>query len=321
MKALITGGGGFVGKYLINELKTNGYDVYATHLENEKTGTDCHKYVLDVTDGERVAELFSEIQPDVIYHLSAQSSVALSWKKPQLTAEVNVIGALNVLEALKNLSKSDTRLLLVGSGEEYGILRENACPIAEGEVLNPANVYAVTKACQGMLGKVYARAYGMNIISVRAFNHTGAGQSEVFVVSDFCRQIAEIEAGIRPPEIVTGNLSAKRDFTDVRDIVRAYRLLGEKGKSGKTYNVGRGSAVEIEEILRTAIRLSKVSGIVSRTDPQRMRAVDIPVIEPDVSEILRDTGWKAEIPLEKTICDTLDYWRKHISINEHLGQN
>ena len=133
----------------------------------------------------------------------------------------------------------------------------------------------------------------------------------MFVISDFCKQIAEIEKGLRPPEISTGNLSAKRDFTDVRDIVRAYRLLGEKGISGKTYNVGRGRAVSIEYILDTAMGLSEIS-IVHSTDPNRLRASDIPVIEPDVSEILSDTGWKAEISVEKTVSDTLDYWRKKI---------
>ena len=312
MKALITGGGGFAGKYLIRELRNNGYEVHATHLENEHINTDCHRHILDVTNAKDVSELIEEIQPDSVYHLSAQSSVALSWKLPQITAEVNIIGTLNLLEAIKNSSKPNAKILLVGSGEEYGILRENACPIKETEKLNPANIYAVTKSCQGMFGRVYTRAYGMNIISVRSFNHSGAGQSEVFVISDFCKQIAEIEAGKRPPKIVTGNLSAMRDFTDVRDIVRAYRLITEKGKIGKTYNVGRGKAVRISDILNIAIRLSKAGNISVEKDPARMRAVDIPVIEPDVSEIFGDTGWKAEIPIENTILDTLDYWRKHI---------
>lgn len=307
MKALIIGAGGFVGGYLINELNNYNYEVHATHLPSENINENCLSHVLDIMRKDDISELINKIKPDIIYHLAAQSSVALSWKKPQLTAEINIIGSINVMESLPD----NTRLILVGSGEEYGFIRENACPIKETENLNPANIYAVSKACTGMIGKIYHRAYNKDIIIVRAFNHSGAGQAETFVISDFCKQIAEIEKGLRPPEILTGNLSAKRDFTDVRDIVRAYRLLGEKGISGKTYNVGRGKAVSIEYILNTAIGLSEVP-IVHSIDPNRLRASDIPVIEPDVSEILRDTGWKAEIPVEKTVSDTLDCWRKKI---------
>lgn len=307
MKALIIGAAGFVGGYLINELSANGYEVHATHLPSETIQQECYCHILDVLDKDNVKSLISEITPDIIYHLAAQSSVAVSWKKPQLTAEINIIGSINVMEALPE----NARLILVGSGEEYGFIRENACPIKETESLNPANIYAVSKVCAGMIGKIYHRAYNKDIVTVRAFNHSGAGQAETFVISDFCKQIAEIENNLRPPEICTGNLSAKRDFTDVRDIVRAYRLLGEKGVSGKTYNVGRGKAVSIEYILNTAIELSKIP-ITHRTDPNRMRASDIPVIEPDISEIFSDTGWVAEIPVEKTISDTLDYWREKL---------
>ena len=159
-----------------------------------------------------------------------------------------------------------------------------------------------------MLGKIYARAYKKDIINVRAFNHSGPNQLPIFVISDFCRQIAEIEKGERPPEISVGNLSAQRDFTDVRDIVRAYRLLAEKGISGKTYNIGRGKAVSIRYILDTALSFAKVP-IEIKQDPERMRASDIPIIEPDVSRIFADTGWKAEISIERTVEDTLDFWR------------
>ncbi len=307
MKALIIGSGGFVGGYLIRELNNHGYEVHATHLPSENIKDNCFRHVLDIMRKDDISKLINEIQPDIVYHLAAQSSVALSWKKPQLTAEINIIGSINLMESLPD----NTRLILIGSGEEYGFIRENACPIKESENLNPANIYAVSKVCTGMIGRIYHRAYNKDIVIVRAFNHSGPEQSETFVISDFCKQIAEIEKGCRPPEISTGNLSSKRDFTDVRDIVRAYRLLGEKGISGKTYNVGRGIAVSIEYILNTAMGLSEIP-ILHRTDPNRLRKSDIPVIEPDVSEILRDTGWKAEIPIEKTVSDTLDYWRKQI---------
>lgn len=308
MKALIIGGAGFVGGYLIRELSSAGQEVYATCLENEKITGGCTACTLDILDAEAVSEVICRIQPDVIYHLAAQSSVSVSWKKPQLTADINVIGTINVLEAVRACDKKDIRLLLIGSGEEYGFIRKDACPLTEEEPLNPGNIYAATKACQGMLGEIYARAYKMDIVMVRAFNHSGPQQLPMFVISDFCRQIAVIEKGDAPAVMSVGNLTAKRDFTDVRDIVRAYRLLGEKGVGGRTYNVGRGKAVEIQYILDTALSFSERE-IEVKQDPARMRASDIPLIEPDVSRIYGDTGWKAEISMEKTIEDTLNYWR------------
>lgn len=308
MKALIIGGAGFVGGYLISELRASGAEVIATCLENETISGDCDVKVLDILDAGSVEALINETAPDVIFHLAAQSSVSVSWKRPQLTADINVKGSINVLEAVKNAEKKDIRLLLIGSGEEYGFIREGACPISEEENLRPGNIYAATKACQGMLGEIYARAYKMDIVMVRAFNHSGPKQAPIFVISDFCRQIAEIEKGLREPVMSVGNLSAMRDFTDVRDVVRAYRLLAEKGISGKTYNVGRGKAVPVQYILDTALSLSETK-IEVKQDPARMRASDIPVIEPDVSRIYADTGWKAEISMEETISDTLGFWR------------
>ncbi|MBQ9895038.1 MAG: GDP-mannose 4,6-dehydratase [Ruminococcus sp.] len=311
MKALIIGGAGFVGGYLINELSSAGAEVHATCLENETITQSCSVHVLDILDQKAVEDIINEIAPDVIFHLAAQSSVALSWKRPQLTANINVIGSINVLEALKNAEKKDIRILLIGSGEEYGFIREGACPINEEEILRPGNIYAATKACQGMIGEIYARAFKMDIIMIRAFNHSGPQQAPMFVISDFCKQIAEIEKGEREPVMSVGNLSAMRDFTDVRDVVRAYRLLAENGRSGQTYNVGRGKAVPVQFILDTALSFSE-SSIEVKQDPARMRASDIPIIEPDVSKILADTGWKAEISMEQTIKDTLDYWRNNL---------
>lgn len=311
MKALIIGGAGFVGGYLIRELKAAGQEVFATCLENESIAEDCAVRTLDILQKNALSPLIAEIQPDVIYHLAAQSSVSVSWKKPQLTADINIIGTINVLEAVRDSGKKDIRLILIGSGEEYGFIRPDACPLSEDEPLNPGNIYAATKACQGMLGEIYARAYKMDIVMVRAFNHSGPEQLPVFVISDFCRQIAMIEKEKAPAVMNVGNLTAKRDFTDVRDIVKAYRLLGDMGVSGRTYNIGRGKAVEIQYILNTALKLSGAE-IEVRQDPAKMRASDIPVIEPDVTRIYNDTGWKAEITMEKTISDTLDYWRKNI---------
>ena len=309
MKALIIGGAGFVGGYLIRELKSHNFEVHASCLPTETIAEDCTVHYLNILESDTIKPLFDVIMPDVIFHLAAQSSVSLSWKKPALTADINVIGTINVLEAHRMAEKQDIRLILIGSGEEYGFIREGACPIVEDEPLNPGNIYAATKACQGMLGKIYARAYNKDIIMVRAFNHSGPEQLPVFVISDFCKQIAEIEAGEKSPEISVGNLSSKRDFTDVRDVVKAYRLLSEKGVSGKTYNVGRGKAVEIQYILETALNFAKLPIKVTQ-DSARMRASDIPIIEPDVSLVFEDTGWKATISMEQTIEDMLNYWRK-----------
>ncbi len=308
MRALIIGAAGFAGGYLIKELAASGWEVHATCLPHENIDNpDCIKYKLDILEDGSAADILAEVRPDVLFHLAAQSSVSVSWKKPQLTVDINVKGTVNVLEAARQYT-GKLRILLIGSGEEYGFIREGACPLKETEPLNPGNIYAATKACQGMLGDIYSRAYKMDIIMVRAFNHSGPGQLPVFVISDFCRQIAEIEKQSRAPEMMVGNLSAMRDFTDVRDVVKAYRLLAEKGISGKVYNVGRGRAVKISFILETALSLSSCK-IEVKKDPARLRASDIPVIEPDVTEIFRDTGWQAEISMEQTITDTLNYWR------------
>jgi len=309
MKALIIGGAGFVGKYLIDELQNFGYEVCATCLPNEKINAECDVFNLDIMEQKSISELLEKTSPDFVFHLAAQSSVAFSWKNPQLTVDVNIKGTVNLLEAFRFYERN-SRLIVIGSGEEYGFIDKNSVPLKESEKLNPANVYAVTKACQEMLCGIYVRAYGKDIVMTRSFNHSGAGQSDTFVISDFCRQIAEIERGKRPPEMWVGNLSAMRDFTDVRDVARAYRLLAEKGTKGKVYNVGRGKAVTIQHILDTAISLSDVK-IDVKQDPSKMRASDIPIIEPDVSEIYSDTGWSALVSLEQTVKDTLDYWRNY----------
>lgn len=306
-KVLIIGGAGFVGGYLSEILIENGFEVHSTCLPDEKIkNPECKAHNLDILDKNQISAVLDEVKPDVIYHLAAQSSVALSWKNPQLTVDINIKGTLNVLDSLRD-SGLDSRIILIGSGEEYGYIQH--CPVSEEETLRPGNIYAATKACQSMIGNIYARAYKMDIVMVRAFNHIGAGQLPQFVVSDFCKQVAEIEKGLKAPEMRVGNLDARRDFTDVRDVVRAYMLLGEKGKSGELYNVGSGKARAIRKILDIIISQS-TEDIKITVDPERLRPSDIPVIEADISRITADTGWKPEIPIEETIKNTLDYWRR-----------
>lgn len=312
MKVIIIGAAGFVGKYLVKQLEHDyGCSVIITKMEHESFLIPGIKtYDLDVLNREAVYALLEKEKPDYIVHLAAQSSVALAWKEPKLTIEVNVIGCVNVLDAVRKVGYSP-RILLVGSGEEYGHAAAKQVPITEEAVLAPGNIYAATKACQNMIGKIYADAYQMEVMMVRAFNHIGPGQTERFVVSDFCKQVAEIEAGKKEPVMYVGNLSAKRDFTDVRDIVRAYSLLLKKGVRGEIYNVGSGKAVAIQDLLDKILELSD-SNIRVETDVARLRPVDVPVIEADIEKIKQATGWKPEISLEDTLREVLAEWRSRV---------
>lgn len=311
-KALIIGAGGFVGSYLIDCLsKEFGMEVYATKLKGMEFVHPLAKvYDLDILVKEDIVELLYDIRPDYIFHLAAQSSVSVAWKNPMLTIDVNIKGSVNVMEAVRELYYKP-RVLMIGSGEEYGHIKEGDTPITEETILRPGNIYAATKACQNMIGSIYAKAYDMELMLVRAFNHMGPGQAPLFVVSDFCKQVAEIEAGIKEPVIHVGNLSAKRDFTDVRDVVRAYALLVQKGTSGETYNVGSGNALAIQEILDKIVGMSSAT-ITVEVDPNKIRPVDVPIIEADISKIHEISGWEPSIPIEKTIQEMLDYWRAQV---------
>ena len=310
-KGLVIGAAGFVGSYLIEEMYSCGIDSYATKLPHERLEHERAKvYDLDILSKEAIVTLLLEIRPDYIFHLAAQSSVGLSWKNPGLTVDVNIKGSINVMDAVRELYYKP-RVLLIGSGEEYGHIRPGETPIREDNLLRPGNIYAANKACQNMIGSIYAQAYDMQMMMVRSFNHIGPGQAPMFVVSDFCKQVAEIEKGLREPVMYVGNLAAKRDFTDVRDVVKAYVGLIQQGVPGETYNMGSGHAVEIRKILDMIISLSEKE-IRVEIDPNKIRPVDVPIIEADITKIHELTGWKPQIELNQTIRDTLDYWRMHI---------
>ena len=312
MKSMIIGGAGFVGKYLIRQLvEKDGHEVVVTKMPYETLEMQGVKTCdLDILEESSVERLFEKEHPDYIFHMAAQSSVAVSWRNPQLTVDVNVKGVVNVLEALRKL-KYKPRVLLVGSGEEYGHVLQEEMPIDERCAARPGNIYAATKTCQNMLGKIYADAYGLQVMMVRAFNHIGPNQAPLFVVADFCKQIAEIEAKKREAVIRVGNLGAKRDFTDVRDVVRAYAMLISKGVAGETYNIGSGCAVAVEDILGMILENSKVD-IQVKVDKEKFRPVDVPIIEANIEKIVQLTGWKPQIPLAQTIKETLEYWRNQI---------
>lgn len=310
MKSLIIGAAGFVGAYLIRHLRDDlKHEVIVTKMPQEQIHERTARvYDLNILQKENITQLLEREKPDCIFHLAAQSSVALSWKNPALTVDVNIKGSVNLLDAVRE-SGQHPRILLIGSGEEYGRILPEETPIKEDNRLRPGNIYAATKACQNMIGKIYSDAYGMDIMMVRAFNHTGPNQAPIFVVADFCKQVADIEYGLQEPVLRVGNLNSKRDFTDVRDVVRAYGLLSGKGEKGHTYNVGSGRAVSIESILQMIVSMSE-SHIEVVIDPEKFRPIDIPVIEADTSKLYECTGWKPEIELEKTIQETLDYYRK-----------
>lgn len=314
-KALILGGSGFVGGYLARELRANGYELTMTASGSVPAPEDYRWLQLDILDAEAVREAVSAERYDAVFHLAAQSSAALSWKKPELTMNVNMQGTLHVLEALRGLS-SAPRLLVVGSSEEYGSVKPEECPIREEQPCHPGNPYALSKHCAEELALLYASAYGLDVICTRSFNHVGPGQAQGFVLSDFCRQIVLLEQSGQEGEMSVGNLSARRDFTDVRDVVRAYRLLAEQGRSGQVYNVGSGKAVSIRELLEELLSMAAVP-IRAETDPAKLRPIDVPLHMADITKLTADTHWRPEIPLRETLCCTLDDFRRQLKGEAH----
>jgi GDP-4-dehydro-6-deoxy-D-mannose reductase len=303
MKALIIGAAGFVGSYLINELAvSSGWTVSATKLPFEQLETEQVRIIdLDILDENMVLEILRYEQPDLVYHLAAQSSVALSWEKPALTVDVNIKGAVNLLEAVRRLERKP-RVVLIGSSEEYGPVSGDY-PVNESVKPNPQSIYALTKYTQNIMGTLFARAYGLDIIATRSFNHIGPGQSSRFVIADFCKQVAEIALKQKESVMYTGNLNVKRDFTDVRDVVRAYALLGIHGKSGETYNIGSGKAVLLSEIVNILVGFSgkEISIVI---DKKKLRPIEVLVVCADISKLKKDTGWTPLLSLQQSLHDT-----------------
>ena len=309
MKALITGVDGFVGKYLSEYLLKQKYEVYGTTISEKYKNEKIKIYKMNLLDEKEVNKVIKMIKPDKIFHLAGQSAVGLSWEKPVLTVNINVNGTLNLLEAVRNYSK-DSKILIVGSSDQYGPIKPEECPIKESKIQNPQSPYGVSKKAQEEMCKLYVNAYHTNIIMVRAFNHIGAGQSTNFVVADFASKIAQIEKGSEPV-LKVGNLESFRDFTDVRDIVRGYSLLLEKGKIGEIYNIGSGKEVKVSEILKKLISMSKKE-IKIEIDPNKFRPVDVPLVVCDNSKIKKDTGWETEFLINDTLEEVLEYWRSVI---------
>lgn len=309
MEILVIGGSGFLGMCLLRQLIGEGHFPTATVLPREHIPVDgCEVRELDVTNENAVRRLLSELRPQQIYHLAAQSSVPLSRQDPVLTAEVNILGTLHLLEAVRSIPEYYPRILLAGAWEEYGTIRGRTGLIPEDAALRPDSVFGVTKAAQTMLGSVYARSYGMGVVTARTFGCIGIGLSPEHVAASLAMQIAEIEAGLRPPVLQAANAGAGGDFVDVRDAARAYRLLMERGCAGEVYNVGSGRFVSVGEIIGILADLSRESIAVEvQAQPRAACAADI-------TKLCEDTGWEPEFPLEETLQTMLNHCRRSLGI-------
>ncbi|OGW00101.1 MAG: hypothetical protein A3F81_07860 [Nitrospinae bacterium RIFCSPLOWO2_12_FULL_39_93] len=311
MRALITGVTGFVGSHLSEFLIEKGLEVFGITSSGRTLPSERIKILkCDIRDAAKVKDILSDIKPQQIYHLSAISSPLNSIKNPRTTLDINFYGTLNLVEALRKTGL-DSHILFVGSVDEYGAASEKYIPIKEDCPLNPLSPYAVSKTSADMLCYSYVKTYGMNIVRVRPFNHTGPGQRAEFVCSGFAKQIVEIEAKIREPVIYTGNREIQRDFTDVRDMVSAYYLALKKGASDEVYNICSGNTYSILWILNTLLKSAGLS-VEIREDKSKLRHGDVKVIKGDCSKFRAITGWKSTIPFEKTLSDLLDYWRGKI---------
>ncbi len=314
MRALITGVGGFAGSHLADYLVGHtDWEVWGVvrrsrwrvaHLKER-----LHLVACDLTDQAATTQMIGDVRPDIIFHLAAQSDVGASWRHPWETYEANLRAQLSLLEAVVS-HNLQPRMLIVGSNEAYG--RPLYIPVDENHPFRPVTPYGVSKAAQDLMGQQYTLAYALPIVRVRPFNHIGPRQGLGFVCADFASQVARIEAGLQEPVIRVGNLSARRDFTDVRDVAAAYYLAITKGKVGDAYNVGRGEAHAIQEILDILVQASRVP-IRVEVDPKRLRPSDVPEVICNAGKLRHDTGWEPRIPFEQSVLDTLEDWRRRIS--------
>lgn len=302
-RAFITGVSGFVGPYLAKHLAASGFEVFG--IDRSGKGVNgCVVEQCDVTDAAAVAKVVKKVSPSHVFHLAGQSSVAKSWENPKLTKEVNVGGAKNLFEAVAAAGISP-RILLVSSAEVYGIPKR--LPISESHPIAPVSPYGESKVEQEKIALAHVKG-GMHIVISRSFNHTGPGQPPEFVCSNFAKQVAGIEKGSQPPVIKVGDLKVRRDFSDVRDVVKAYLLLLEKGKPGEAYNVCSGNAFAIGDVIEKLARLSKAK---FRVEQESSRVMDnaVPALHGDHSRLTAATGWKPAISFDQTLADLLAYWR------------
>jgi GDP-4-dehydro-6-deoxy-D-mannose reductase len=324
MKVLVTGASGFVGVHLMAELADAGHEAVATDIAAPggrgepafPAGVAFRR--CDLEDASAVRELVAGVRPDGVVHLAAQSSAAASLEAPRATLETNVFGTLNLLEAVRAASPAcpaartasgKMRVLSIGSAEEYGARPRSEMPLGERSRVEPASPYAVSKAAQTMLAVQYARSYSLDVVATRSFGHTGSGQPERFVLPSFAKQCAEIAAGKRPPVVRTGRLDVVRDYLDVRDVVRAYRLLLERGTEGEIYNVCSGEGVALGDALSFFVRACGAEVAVEE-DPRLLRPADIQMLVGDNAKLVRDCGFERSIGVDTMLGDLFAHWER-----------
>jgi GDP-4-dehydro-6-deoxy-D-mannose reductase len=317
--ALITGITGFAGSHLAEFLLEHHGDVRVVGTHRWRSPLDNVEGILDrielretdLRDLNSVYRTMEAVRPDYVFHLAAQSFVPTSWNAPASTLETNIIGQTNVFEAVRALAL-DPVIQVACSSEEYGLVHPDETPIRETNPLRPLSPYAVSKISQDYLAYQYFQSYGLKTVRTRGFNHTGPRRGKVFVTSNFAMQLAKIEAGLQEPVIRVGNLDAIRDFTDVRDMVRAYYLAVTRARPGEVYNIASGKGITIRELLDRLIELAAVEVSIEQ-DPERMRPSDVEILLGDSSKFRADTGWEPQIPFEQTLKDTFEYWRRRIA--------
>jgi GDP-4-dehydro-6-deoxy-D-mannose reductase len=315
VRAFITGIGGFAASHLADLLLAEtDWQIFGCDLRQNSTPphlqgqVPCH--ALDLCDPKAVQRLLDDAAPDFIFHLAAVAKVGGSWRDPWPVLQNNIRGQLNLLHALVKL-EVNPRVLVIGSNEEYGSVQPQELPLTENAPLRPNSPYGVSKVTQDMLGLQYHLSYQLPVIRVRPFNHLGPRQAPGFVAPDFAGQIAQIEAGQRPPRMQVGNLKARRDFTDVRDMVRAYYLAITQGEPGEVYNIGSGQSHAIQKLLDVLLSYSQTQ-IAIEPDPERMRPSDVPDVRCDAGKFRALSGWEPSITFENTLHDVLEYWRNQV---------
>ena len=315
MKYLIIGGLSVFVEALIDRLlekkDTEAVIVSKSGNENlyEKKGLEWIE--LNTKDSNAIQKVLSENGPQCIFHFKVQDSVGQAWRNPNETVDINVIETINILNAVKELDYKP-RLIIGGSGEEYGHLGFDHLPLKEYETPHPVNIFGATKACQTMFARLYHRAYGLDVIVVRTFNETSPLQDERWAISSFCKQFVRMERGEQDHVIHVGNTNIIRDFTDVSDLVNAFEMVAEKGKSGEVYNAARGVGVSVGEIISYLEEITGIS-VEVRTDKSKVRPIDAPSIVADTGKIKEDTGWEAEIDIKTTLEKMIGNWRIRLS--------
>jgi GDP-4-dehydro-6-deoxy-D-mannose reductase len=320
LKVLVTGIGGFVGRHLVSYLMGDE-DCSITGVDrdfknSDFTGSSFQKLELieaDLTNEDSVFDIIKKVKPDQIYHLAAQSSVSYSWEKPVETFRVNVFGGINILEGIRTFCP-ESRVIMVCTAEEYGEPEDGGKAIDEKHRIYPQNPYAISKSAMDFFSSVYYKAYRLPVFITRSFNHIGTGQSEKFVISDFARQIALIEQGDSLPEIKVGNIEVCRDFMDVRDVVKAYYYIINKGKPGEVYNVCSGEKKKVSSLLDILISMSRVKKIKVKTDRSKFRAIDVGIMYGDNSKLKAHTDWVPDYSIEQSLKDVLEYWREKVNL-------